>query len=132
MCFHLAIAYSLLVCNIHTWKHMLWFMHKLKRTSDLSRLAQKTHKHTHMVCSLQLLYSGGAPTCPRISVQGIFWHRKYIISAQTFCSYTHTHTHSQKHTQLLPFSKSTHSQMGHALELKSGAVKKTKQGERRV
>lgn len=117
---------------IHIWRHTLKFLNKQNQIYKGMHANRHTYTHayTHMVCSLHLAYSGGAPTCPQISVKGIFWHRKKHHQYTGFLQLDEG-THTLTHTQHLPFCKSTHSQMRHILNLSSRAVREIKQGKRR-
>lgn len=88
MCFHL----TLLIHSTHAHTHMDPHAQVYGQTQVNIGFIQAcmknrhTNTHAHMVCSLHLPHSGGAPTCPQISVQGVFWRRKYIINTLDFCN----------------------------------------------
>lgn len=98
MCFHLTLLIHSTHAHTHIWVCILEFMNKHEWASNLYQHARKeTHKHTHMVCSLHLPYSGRAPTCPWISVQRMFWHRtphQYTWLFAIRWKHTHANTHS--------------------------------------
>ncbi len=129
MCFHITLP----IRSTHAHTHIETHAQVYEQTQVSIRFIHAyTKAHTHMVCSLHLSYSGGAPTCPQISAQGKFWHRKYIINTLAFCKLmkVHTHTHTHTHSSAPPLCKSTHSQMRRMFNLSSRVVKEIKQEER--
>lgn len=122
--------FSACVQHTHMEAHAVVYAQTKANIRFIQACTTDTQTHAYGVQPPTPLLWRGSNMPPHLSTRYLLAQK--IHNQCTDVLQLHTHTHSQKHTQLLPFSKSTHSQMGHALELKSGAVKKTKQGERRV